>query len=130
MHEWALAEAVVSSAAKFSREKGVRTKEIVVAIGELQQIDMEVFEFAMKEVMKAMGEDFRVEFRKQKAVFKCKVCRSEWAYEPEKMGEQERECIHFIPEVIHDYSKCPSCGSRDFAILKGRGVWLNSIKGE
>ncbi len=39
------------------------------------------------------------------------------------------ESIHFIPEVAHTYIKCPKCGSPDFEIIKGRGIWLEKIKG-
>ena len=124
MHEWALAEAVVSSAVKFSKEKKMKTKEIVVSLGELQQIDQKIFEFALKEIMKSMGLDLRVKFKKDKAILKCKICGEEWSFASKKLGEQEKESIHFIPEMVHDYVKCPACGSPDFIIRKGRGLSL------
>ena len=130
MHEWALAEAVISSAVNFTKRKKFNMKEIVVVLGELQQIDTDVFDFALKEIMNTMGLDLKVTFKKEKALLKCRTCSNEWTFKPEILDEQEKESIHFIPEVAHDYVKCPECGSPDFSILKGRGVWLFSVKGD
>ena len=68
MHEWALAEAVILSTVKFSEENKIKTKEITVALGELQQIDEEIFSFALKEIMKTMGLDFRIRLKKKKSL--------------------------------------------------------------
>ncbi len=130
MHEWALAEAVISSAVHFSKEKGIKTKEITVALGELQQIDEEVFDFALKEIMNAMGLSFKIKLKRKESLLKCKICSEMWSFDSKKLDEQEKESIHFIPEVAHDYIKCPKCGSPDFKIISGRGVWLDSIKGD
>jgi hydrogenase nickel incorporation protein HypA/HybF len=61
---------------------------------------------------------------------KCKVCEHEWILSREKLDENTAEAIHFIPEVAHTYIKCPRCRSPDFEMLEGRGVWLQTIKGE
>jgi hydrogenase nickel incorporation protein HypA/HybF len=45
------------------------------------------------------------------------------------MDKEVSEAIHFVPEMAHVYIKCPSCGSPDFEVVEGRGVWLQSIKG-
>jgi hydrogenase nickel incorporation protein HypA/HybF len=47
----------------------------------------------------------------------------------DNLDDEVSESIHFIPEVAHSYLKCPKCGSSDFEFMKGRGVWLASIKG-
>lgn len=131
MHEWALAEAVVSSAVKFSRKNGLKKlSEVVVSFGEMQQIDREVFEFALSEMAKSMGLEFKLVLRTQESLLKCKGCGTEWDFSSDDLGNQEKECIHFIPEIAHSYVKCPKCGSPDFRIVKGRGIWIDSIKGE
>ena len=43
------------------------------------------------------------------------------------MTEETREAIHFLPEAAHAFVRCPSCGSPDFAVSKGRGVSIKSI---
>jgi len=53
MHEWALAEAVVTTALKVLKEKKVQNNCIVrVKVGKLQQIDREVFQYAVEELTK------------------------------------------------------------------------------
>ncbi len=136
MHEWALADAVISTAVKVAeKEKLTRISTIRVTMGELQQIDMEIFEFAMNEMMKSGGdilEDAKVEFEDEKAALKCRVCGHEWAFSEatEKLNEEESESIHFVPEIAHVYIRCPECESPDFEIIRGRGVSIESIEGE
>jgi hydrogenase nickel incorporation protein HypA/HybF len=38
-----------------------------------------------------------------------------------------RESIHFLPEAGHAFIRCPSCGSPDYAVTSGRGVYIESI---
>ena len=45
------------------------------------------------------------------------------------MTEEISEAIHFVPEMAHVYIKCKECGSPDFEVIEGRGVWLATIKG-
>ena len=129
MHEWALAESVISSVIKFAKEKKVEIREVTISMGELQQVDRGVFDFALKEIMKAMGLNLKIKLKNEKAIFKCKECGNEWNFEYKNLREEEKESIHFIPETVHSYVKCPKCGSPDFIIKRGRGIWL-SIKGE
>ncbi len=127
MHEWALAESVVFSALKFAKEKGTDVKEVVIHLGDLQQIDREVFEFALKEIMKSSGLKFKFSFRREEAVFKCKKCGEEWKFSTKGLKEDKKESIHFLPETIHAFEKCPKCGSPDFIIKKGRGLWISVL---
>jgi len=134
MHEWALAEAVIDTAVKVSKEKKLKEiSTVVINLGELQQIDEEIFKFALQEIIKPETIFKNTEFRleKEEAVLKCKVCEKEWKFGSMlcKLQDEEVESIHFIPEMSHIYMKCPACGSKDFEIVKGRGVWIASIEG-
>jgi Zn finger protein HypA/HybF involved in hydrogenase expression len=31
--------------------------------------------------------------------------------------------------MAHVYIKCPACGSPDFEVTQGRGVWLATMRG-
>lgn len=136
MHEWALAEGVVATAVKVAEREGLREiTEIRVKIGELQQTDMEVFEFALKEIVRpqsALLKRAQFIFEPEPAVLKCRVCGTEWAFKDalKKLNEEQSESIHFLPETAHVYVRCPNCNSPDFEVAKGRGVWLESIAGE
>jgi hydrogenase nickel incorporation protein HypA/HybF len=104
-------------------------------MGELQQIDREIFGFALNEIQQARGgavAGAEVDMEDEEAVMKCRVCGQEWSFDKalKKLSEGEKESIHFVPEIAHVYIACPSCGSPDFEFIKGRGVWLESIEGE
>lgn len=130
MHEWALAEAVISTASQIAQKEKLReVTEVKIRVGELQQIELDILEFALSQLKTP---EFRnVEFKTEtvKAELKCRVCQNSWTFEKEKMGDQTAEAIHFVPEIAHAYVRCPKCGSPDFNVLQGRGVWLESIKG-
>jgi hydrogenase nickel incorporation protein HypA/HybF len=133
MHEWALAEAVIAAAIEESRKGGLeKINEIRVKIGELQQMELEIFQYALDEIVKVHDElltNVKIELETEKAIFKCRVCGHEWDFDEARLGEEEGEAIHFAPEVAHVYVRCPSCKSPDFEVLQGRGVLIQSIKG-
>ena len=130
MHEWALAEALISTVISVSKEEGLkRIFEIGVRIGELQDIDLEIFKFALMQLRPDYLKDAKIKFKIIKTKFKCKVCGHEWSPKKDELDESIREAIHFIPEIAHAYLKCPRCGSIDFDVIEGRGIWLEYVKG-
>lgn len=136
MHEWALAEGVITTALQAAQKEGLnKITAIKVKIGELQQIDWEIFEMALKEISQSwtpVVANARTELEKEGAVLKCRACGQEWAFSDtlKGLGEDEREFIHFVPEIAHAYITCSGCKSPDFQFVKGRGVWIDSITGE
>ncbi len=135
MHEWALAEAVIAAAIEESSKGGLKKiNEITVKIGELQQIELEIFQYALDEIVKVHDEDLllkdvKIELETERAIFKCRVCGHEWDYRDAGLDDDEGEAVHFAPEVAHVYVRCPSCKSPDFEVIQGRGVLIQSIKG-
>ena len=130
MHEWALAEGVVSTATSIAEEQGLSmVTEVVVVVGELQQVEHDVLEFAFEQLKTPLLKDAKFTLESQPAKFKCRNCGHEWDFTSEGMTEDVSEAIHFVPEIAHVYIKCSSCGSPDFEVTEGRGVWLASIKG-
>jgi hydrogenase nickel incorporation protein HypA/HybF len=134
MHEWALAEAVVAKTLEVARERGISTiREVVVGLGELQDVDRDAFEFGLVANQRTTAElaDARFVFEVDPARCACRPCGHEWALQDSlaALPEDERESIHLLPEVIHLYVVCPACGSPDFAIVGGRGVSLVAVNG-
>ncbi len=130
MHEWALAEAVVLSVFQIAEREGLReVREVKVKVGELQQLDLEIFEFALSQLKKGLLEKASFKVELVKAELKCRVCGHFWIFNLNALAEYSSEAVHFIPETVHAYIKCPKCGSPDFEILSGRGVWLESVVG-
>lgn len=130
MHEWALAEAVISTASQIADKEGLKeVKKVKVKVGELQQIELDLLEFALSQLKTTKFKTARFNIEKTKAELKCRICEKTWIFDRERLDEETAEAIHFVPEIAHTYIKCPKCGSPDFEILKGRGVWLESISG-
>ena len=136
MHEWALAESILTAALEaVEKEKLKRITEIRISIGELQQIEQDIFEFSLNEIIKTQDEklkDVKIKIETEKSTLKCKSCENTWKFSDmkKKLNEDESEAIHFIPEVAFVHTRCPKCGSPDFEITTGRGVSITSIKGE
>jgi hydrogenase nickel incorporation protein HypA/HybF len=130
MHEWALAEAVIAAAQQIAeKEKLKEVKEVTVKIGELQQVERDILHFALSQLKPASFKNAKFRIVKAKTELKCRVCGNTWLFSKQKLDESTAEAIHFVPEVAHTYIRCPKCGSPDFEISEGRGVWLENIKG-
>ena len=136
MHEWALAESILTAAVEAADKEGLKKiKEINIGIGELQQIAMEPFEFALEEIISQHNKKLKgvkINIKTEESTLICSSCGHEWKFGDmkKKLSEDEGEAIHFIPEVAFVHSRCPKCGSPDFEISSGRGVSILSIKGE
>ena len=125
-----MAEGVVSTATKIAEEQGLEeVTEVTVRIGELQQIEHEVFRFALEQLRTPVMKNAKFVLETIPGKLRCRACGKEWLFSPEALGDEVSEAINFVPEVAHVYVKCPSCGSPDFEIIEGRGVILASIKG-
>jgi hydrogenase nickel incorporation protein HypA/HybF len=136
MHEWALAESILSATLEEAEKEKLKTiDEIKIGIGELQQIERDIFEFALEEIIKSKDnklKNVKISIETEKSTLKCKSCEHTWKFSDmkKKLNEDESEAIHFIPEVAFVHTRCPKCGSPDFEITTGRGVSIISIKGK
>ena len=130
MHEWALAEAIITTASEIAeKEKLKQVTEVTIRVGELQQVEREILRFALTEMKPECFKNAKFRFLSAKTTLKCRVCGTNWQFKKEKLDKATMEAIHFVPEVAHTYIKCPKCGSPDFEIISGRGLWLDNIKG-
>ncbi|PNX47871.1 MAG: hydrogenase nickel insertion protein HypA [Thermoplasmata archaeon M8B2D] len=135
MHEWALAESVLTAAIEAAeKEKLKKITEIKIAIGELQQIEEDIFKFALDEITKNEEKlkNVKITIKTEKSTLKCKNCENTWNFSDmkKKLNKDESEAIHFIPEVAFVHTRCPKCKSPDFEIIAGRGVSITQIKGK
>jgi len=130
MHEWALAEAILTSAKEIAeKEKLKEITEVTIKVGELQQVEPPILRFALSQMKTEIFKNAKFRILKAKSTLKCRVCGTTWQFNLKKIDETTAEAIHFVPEVAHAYIKCPKCCSPDFEIVSGRGVWLENIKG-
>jgi len=130
MHEWALAEAILASAKEIAEKENLKEiAEVTIKVGELQQVEPDILRFALSQMKTEIFKNAKFHILKAKSTLKCRVCGTSWQFNIKKIDKNTAEAIHFVPEVAHTYIKCPKCGSPDFEIVSGRGVWLENIKG-
>ncbi|MFH1567809.1 MAG: hydrogenase/urease maturation nickel metallochaperone HypA [Gemmatimonadota bacterium] len=133
MHELALAEGVVATA--LAAASGRKVRRILIAVGQLQQIDPAFFRECVEQVVPA-GEpalaEVRIELRNEAARLRCRACGRDFGLADlaDPPGGEELEAIHFVPELAHAYVGCPACGSPDFEVVAGRGIWIDHIEVE
>lgn len=120
LHEWALAESIVM----YLRNQGVsKARKLTIYLGRLQSIDKEVLIFALSELLK--NEELSISeigIVEEDPVLACRTCGYTWSLDMKSLSEDVVEALHFLPEVVHIYHRCPRCGSRDFEVVKGRGL--------
>jgi hydrogenase nickel incorporation protein HypA/HybF len=135
MHEWALAESIITAMIEEAKKERLKKIiEIIISIGELQQIEQDIFEFAFKQVLKEQKKEYKnlvFSIETEECSFKCKSCDNIWTFDELKksLNQDESEAIHFLPEIAFVHNRCSICGSPDFEIISGRGVSIKSIKG-
>ncbi len=126
VHEWALAEAIAEYVEQ--QAKGRPVKKLVISLGVLQSIDREILDFALKNILEDRNLRIgSIEYVDEEVVLRCKRCGYEWKPSMDEVDESVREAIHFVPEAVYSYFKCPRCGSRDFEIVSGRGISIKEM---
>ncbi len=130
MHEWALAEAILATATQIAQKEQLKkVTEVTIRVGELQDVEKHILKFALGQIKSDLYKDAKFHILKAKTELKCRVCGTNWQFKKETLDTATAEAIHFVPEAAHTFIKCPKCGSPDFEIVSGRGVWLDNIQG-
>jgi len=131
MHEIILVEGIISALLELSHEKGKHINYFKVSVGELSQFDVEIIKYLLTEMMKGTElENTHVDVDVERAMVKCLFCGFKLSFHEliSLLSNDEREAIHFLPELISSFCKCPSCGMNDFEIEQGRGVRIVEVK--
>lgn len=121
---------MIKTVLKIVEEQGFeKVTEVKIRVGEMQQLEHEIFKAALLQLKPAKLKDTQFNIEISRTKLRCRVCGYEWLFNKEAIGEDVLEAIHFLPEVSHAYIKCPGCGSSDFEVAAGRGVWIESVRG-
>lgn len=135
MHEWALAEGVVATVLKNAVERHMqRVDKVVVRIGQLQQIEADLFAQSIAQVSPegpSLLKDTVFAIETEETALRCRTCGNEFSPQDALVGLDETECeaIHFIPELAHTFIHCPTCQSPDYDLVQGRGISIARIEG-
>jgi hydrogenase nickel incorporation protein HypA/HybF len=130
LHELALVQGIIDVVQDTVKEKGGRVLNLEVRVGELAQFDLGLVRQLIKEFGKGTPlEGARVAVRSEKSRVKCLSCGHVWSFEDavRPMSKDEREVVHFFPELLNSYFRCPSCSKSYLEILEGRSVRIAKV---
>jgi hydrogenase nickel incorporation protein HypA/HybF len=133
MHEWALSDSVAAAALEVKKQQNLKTvDEIIVVLGQVQDIAAKAFAEIFDEVKKNYPgvENSKLVIEIEPAKFTCLKCGNIFGFDRAALNHETGEAIHFLPEMAKLYIKCNKCGSPDFKITQGRGVYIREIRGE
>ncbi|MEM3382918.1 MAG: hydrogenase/urease maturation nickel metallochaperone HypA [Nitrososphaerales archaeon] len=131
MHELTLVEGIISYILDIVHEKGGHVVSFKVVIGEFAQFDKNLIKDLLLELVKGTElENSKVMVEIEKAVVTCLCCNSKWGMDEllKPLNNDQREMIHFLPELLNSFSRCPNCGKSCFEIEKGRSVRVAEVK--
>lgn len=134
MHEWSLANGIVRTVInEMEKNKAESVKIVEISIGEISQIDIETLRYAIENISRGTPlEKSKVEIKVDSTELRCRVCGHIWNFEEsrkmlEPVGYEGDNAVHYLPESISAFVKCPVCHSGDIEILGGRGVRIRKI---
>lgn len=141
MHEWSLAEALVTSLSRYAEREGIsRIVEVDVAYGELMELDAEIFEQAFAAMVEGTPlEGAKLVLREEEARFVCNSCGHVWDFkEAERQvdsggpriveeGGGLESPLHLMPGLATALIRCPACGSRDFTLERGGDLRVERV---
>ena len=129
MHEYMLVEGIISSVMELAAGESKRILSFKVIIGELAQYDVNLVEYLIDELARETVLD-SVDVEVEKAVVKCIYCGREWMFDElvSKLSDDEKEMIHFLPDLISSFVNCPSCGGMGFEVESGRDVKICEVR--
>jgi len=147
MHEWKLASGVVSSLLDYARSRGgARIISATVKVGTLSMIDPQIMREALVMISKEAGiEDVEFKVERAETHFTCMKCNTDWTFEDveedvranvpddllisDESGDKDVP-MHYFPELVHAWMRCPKCGSRDYRMTGASGVILEKVEVE
>jgi hydrogenase nickel incorporation protein HypA/HybF len=127
MHEVALMEAVAKSANILAKKRGLDgVREVRILIGNLQQFDEANLKMIFSSLRSGVLMGASLIIGHENAQMKCRVCGNIWDFDKRVHDSDSLETIHLMPELVHEFEACV-CGSRDFSVISGRGIYLEGI---
>ena len=105
-------------------------KSVRVGVGELASFDIRLVRQLLEDVRKGTRlEGASVAVEPEKSRVKCLSCGRIWDFQELSgaLSPDEREMMHFLPELLDSCSKCPSCSKSYFEIAEGRSVRIIEV---
>jgi hydrogenase nickel insertion protein HypA len=133
LHEFSLVEGIIQSVGELASTNKKQVESVSVAVGELAQFDIRVIRELLAELKRGTPlEGAHVHVRIEKAKVRCLNCKKEWSFSDilGPLSTDEKEVVHFFPEILSSYSRCPSCHKSYLEIEEGRSVRIAEVRFE
>ena len=130
MHELSLVQGIVDAVQETARERKGTVTSFKVEVGELSQFDIRLIRQLLADLVRGTPlEGAKVVLEREKCSVKCLGCGSRWDFKElaADLSDEEKEMVHFLPELISSCSKCPSCSKSYFEIESGRSVRVAEV---
>jgi len=130
LHELSLVQGIIDAVNETAKEKGGRVVSVRVGVGELAQFDIRLVRGLLKDLRKGTPlEGAKVTVEQEKSKVKCLSCGRVWDFQELAIpiSGEEREMMHFLPELLNSCSRCPSCSKSYFEIEEGRSVRIIEV---
>jgi len=130
MHELTLVQGILDSVNESSSREDRRVARYTVGVGELAQFDVRLLRKLFRDLSKNTTlEGAKVSFVREKARLRCLGCERTMSFGDlsGQLSQQEKEMVHFLPELLNSCAKCPSCSRSYFEIDAGRSVRIVEI---
>ena len=131
MHELSLVEGIIEAVQETARDSGGKVKSFKVRVGELAEFDIRLIRELLVELKRGTQlEQARAVVLRERSRVRCLSCNSEWDFDDlvGPLQRDEREMVHFLPELLSSYSKCPSCSKSYLEIEQGRSVRVAEVE--
>lgn len=125
LHELSLVQGIIDAVKETADNRGGTVKSFRVGVGELAQFDIRLVRELLTDLRKGTPlEGAKVVVEMERSKVKCLSCGKAWDFQGlvSLLSDDEREMVHFLPELLSSYSRCPSCSKSYFEIEEGRSV--------
>ena len=130
MHELSLVQGIINAVGETASEKGGRVRRVKIGVGELAQFDIRLVRRLLNDLKKGTSlEGARIIVEQERSKVKCLTCGRVWNFQElaAPISDDEREMMHFLPELLNSCSRCPQCSKSYFEIEEGRSVRIIEV---
>ncbi len=126
-----MVQGIISSLLETAEKRKARVLSFEVRVGELAQFDIRLVKALLNELKAGTPlEGSKAVVRRENSKIRCLGCGSVWGFRDvvRSMSKDEREVVHYFPELLNSYTRCPSCSKSYFEIEEGRSVRIAEMR--